>query len=385
MVGKQRRPVPAKRKQKQILTTGPRGRLPSGYGPFLEDLKARIRATQIKAALSANRELIALYWDIGRAIVARQRSEGWGKAVVDRLAKDLQRAFPGIEGFSSSNIWRMRGFFITWSEVILAQAVREMKTSVNLAQAVPSLDTLNPPPEAIGIPWGHNIVLMEKLKDSAARLWYARKAIEHGWSRAVLVHQIETGLHVRQGEAITNFERTLPPPQSDLAQQTLKDPYVFDFLTLAEDAAERELEGRLVENIRRFLLELGVGFAFVGSQYPLEVEGEDFYLDLLFYHLHLRCFVVIDLKVESFKPEFAGKMNFYLAAVDAQLRHPDDNSSIGIILCKTHKKLIAEYALRNTRTPIGVSEYRLTRAVPAKFRSSLPSIEELERELGDGG
>jgi predicted nuclease of restriction endonuclease-like (RecB) superfamily len=243
------------------------------------------------------------------------------------------------------------------------------------------LDGQSVPRAIAAIPWGHNTELLFKLKDPATRLWYAQKTIEHGWSRAVLVHQIESGLHERQGKAVTNFARTLPPPQSDLAQQTLKDPYLLDFLTLSDEAAERELERSLVEHIRTFLLELGVGFAFVGSQYHLEVEEEDFYIDLLFYHLRLRCFVVIDLKMEAFKPEFAGKMNFYLSAVDDQLRHPDDKPSIGIILCKKRKKLIAEYALRNSISPIGVSEYKLTRAVPAEIRASLPSIKELEREL----
>jgi predicted nuclease of restriction endonuclease-like (RecB) superfamily len=235
------------------------------------------------------------------------------------------------------------------------------------------------------LPWGHNVILIDKLDSTEQRLWYAQKTIEHGWSRAVLIHQIESGLHKRQGKAVTNFKQTLPPSQSDLAQQALKDPYVFDFLSLSEDAVERDLEKGLVEHIRKFLLELGVGFAFVGSQYHLEVEEEDFYIDLLFYHLRLRCFVVIDLKMEQFKPEYAGKMNFYLSAVDEQLRRDGDNPSIGIILCKTRKKLIAEYALRNTNTPIGVSEYKLTRTIPAVLKKNLPSIKQLEKELGHEG
>ena len=338
----------------------PAAQLPSGYGSFLEDLKERIRAARIKAALSANRELVQLYWDIGRRILGQQRARGWGAKVVERLAQDLRRAFPDMKGFSRANLLYMRAFAEAYPDSLIVQQV------------------------AGQIPWFHNVILIEKIKDPATRLWYARKTIENGWSRAVLAHQIECGLHERQGKAVTNFDRTLPPPQSDLAQQTLKDPYVFDFLSMAEDAAERELERGLVEHVRKFLLELGVGFAFVGSQYHLEVEGDDFYLDLLFYHLRLRCFVVIDLKTEPFKPEFAGKMNFYLSAVDEYLRHPDDNPAIGIVLCKTRKKLIAEYALRNTKSPIGVSEYKLTRAIPAKLKSSLPSIEELERELGNG-
>jgi predicted nuclease of restriction endonuclease-like (RecB) superfamily len=358
------------------------GLLPSGYGPFLEDIKSRIQTARVKAALAANRELVMLYWDIGRSIVNRQRIEGWGKAIVDRLAEDIQKAFPGIEGFSPSNIWRMRAFYLAWTDEYLAQPVRDLKGRTKLAPPVREIGEIDLPLQLTEIPWSHNIILFEKIRNPEDRLWYVRKTIENGWSRTILVHQIETGLHERQGKAVSNFDRTLPPPQSDLAQQVLKDPYVFDFLALAEDAAERELERGLVEHIRKFLLELGVGFTFVGSQYHLEVEGDNFYIDLLFYHLRLRCFVVIDLKMESFKPEFAGKMNFYLSAVDDQLRHQGDNPSIGIILCKTRKKLIAEYALRNTKTPIGISEYKFTRTIPAGLKSSLPSIKELEKELG---
>jgi predicted nuclease of restriction endonuclease-like (RecB) superfamily len=352
------------------MSRHPEGALPPGYGPFLEDLKSRIQAARVKAAISANRELIALYWDIGKSIIERQRAEKWGKAVVERLATDLQKAFPGIEGFSSRNIWRMRAFHLAWTEEI-----------GKLPRPVAGADGQNLPQAVAEIPWGHNVWLLEKIQEPVERLWYAQCTLSHGWSRAVLAHQIETDLYRRQGKAVTNFERTLPPPQSDLAQQTIKDPYVFDFLALAENARERDLERGLLEHIRKFLLELGVGFAFVGSQVHLEVEGEDFYLDLLFYHLRLRCFVVIDLKMEPFKPEFAGKMNFYLSAVDARLRHSGDQPSIGIILCKTRKRLIAEYALRNTRTPIGVSQYMLTRTVPSELKSSLPSVSELEKEL----
>lgn len=349
------------------------GQLPAGYGTFLEDLKARIRTVQVKAALSVNHELTALYWDIGKSIVERQHAEGWGQAVVERLAHDLQAAFPGTSGFSPQNIWRMRAFYLAWTEEIQ-----------NLSQPVREIDGINLPQPMAEIPWGHNTILLTKIKIPIERLWYAQKTVEHGWSRAVLTHQIETDLFRRQGKAITHFKATLPPPQSDLAQQSLKDPYLFDFLTLSEDAVEREMERELVGHIRKFLMELGVGFAFVGNQYHLQVENEDFYIDLLFYHLRLRCFVVVDLKVGEFKPEYAGKMNFYLSAVDDRLRHPEDNPSIGIILCKTKRKLIAEYALRNTQTPIGVSEYKLTRAIPTALKSSLPTIEELEQELGGG-
>ena len=297
---------------------------------------------------------------------------GWlGKGHVDRLAADLQRAFPGMEGSRRSNIWRMRAFYVAYTG----------RTWKSAAQPAADLDGINLPQVVGEIPWGHNIVLLEKLKAPRERLWYARKAVQHGWSRATLVHQIELDLYGREGKAITNFPLTLPAPQSDLAQQTLKDPYVFDFLTLAEEARERDLERGLLEHLRDFMLELGVGFAFVGSQYHLEVDGKDYYIDLLFYHLMLRAFAVIDLKVEEFKPEFAGKMSFYLSAVDDLLRHPDDQSSIGIILCKSRGKVTVEYALRDTHKPIGVSEYRLTDALPQELKPSLPTIEELEEEL----
>jgi predicted nuclease of restriction endonuclease-like (RecB) superfamily len=356
--------------------------LPSGYVPFLEDLKTRIRTAQVKAVLSVNREMIDLYWHIGESIVERQRGDGWGKAVVERLSRDIQNEFPGIRGYSPQNIWYMRAFYLAWTDDVmnLQQAVGDSGRSI-LQQAVGELDGRKLPQSVAGIPWGQNICLLEKLKDPATRLWYARKTVEHGWSRAVLVHQIESGLHERQGKAVSNFTLTLPPPQSDLAQQVLKDPYVFDFLTVGEKAREREIERGLLDHVQKFLLELGVGFAFVGRQVHLEVDGEDFYLDLLFYHVRMHCYVVLELKAGAFKPEHAGKMNFYLAAADDMLRTPGDNPSIGIILCKTRKKLIAEYALKNTRTPIGVSQYELTRSIPEELRPGLPSIEELEKEL----
>jgi len=360
---------PNKKLQKAV---GQIAGLPRGYSRFLEDIKARIQAAQVKASLSANRELIALYWDIGRSIVERQRKEGWGKAIVDRLAGDLSRAFPGIEGFSPRNVWRMRAFFLAYAQ------------AANLTQPVSDLDLAILPQAVAEIPWGHNIVLFQKIKDPAGCLWYAQKTVEHGWSRAVLVHQIESRLHKRQGKALTNFKKTLPKPQSDLAQEVVKDPYTFDFLTLADDALERELEQGLIDHIQKFLLELGVGFAFVGRQVHLEVGDEDFYIDLLFYHLRLRCFVVIELKTGAFKPEYAGKMNFYLSAVDDRLRHKEDKPSVGIILCKSKNKLIAEYALRDAHKPIGVSAYKLTRSLPDKLKTKLPTVKEIEKELGSG-
>ncbi len=252
-------------------------------------------------------------------------------------------------------------------------------------QSRAATDSANRPPTFVAdLPWGHNQVLLFKLKEPVERIWYAAKAVENGWSRAVLTVQIEAGLYARQGKAVTNFSQTLPSPQSDLAQQTLKDPYVFDFLTLTEDAHERELDSGLVDHVQNFLLELGAGFAFVGRQVHLFVGNDDFYLDLLFYHLKLRCFVVIDLKMEKFTPEHAGKLNFYLSAVDSQLRHPDDNPAIGLVLCKTRDRVIAEYALRDISKPIGVAEWqtKLVQSLPEPLRSNLPTIEQIEEELG---
>ncbi len=370
--------------------------LPADYTDFLESLKARVRLSQTKAMLSVNRELIALYWDIGRQIVHRQESEGWGKSVVDRLASDLQRSFPGMGGFSASNVSRMRAFFLAYGRESenSAQAVPNLRNKKS-AQLVPKLSPAlvaqavrlpdaDQPPSSLGeIPWGHNIVLLFKIADRAERLWYASKTIEHGWSRAILTVQIESDLYGRQGKAISNFTNTLPPPQSDLAQQALKDPYLFDFLTLHTEAIERDLESGLVDHIRKFLLELGAGFAFVGQQVHLVVGEDDFYIDLLFYHLTLRCFVVVDLKMRKFTPEDAGKMNFYLSAVDSQMRHPDDAPSIGLVLCKTRDRITAEYALRDIAKPIGVAQWqtKLVDSLPEPLKSSLPSIEEIEAEF----
>ena len=330
---------------------------PEGYKDFLLGLKQRIRGAQVKAALTVNHELILLYWSIGRDILVRQQEQGWGTKVIERLAADLKSAFPEMKGFSRTNLLYMRAFANAYPDVEFVQQV-------------------------VGqIPWGHNVRILDLVKDPSEREWYIRSTQEYGWSRNVLELQIDSKLYHRQGKAITNFERTLPAPQSDLAQNLLKDPYAFDFLTVGTEAQERAIEQDLTTHIREFLLELGVGFAFVGSQYHLEIDEQDFYIDLLFYHLRLRCYVVIELKAVKFKPEFAGKMNFYLAAVDDLLRHPDDAPSIGIILCKTKRRLMVEYALRNVNTPIGVAEYQLLEALPEQLQGSLPTIEDLESEL----
>lgn len=332
---------------------------PEGYIEWLKDIKERIRSARQKSALAANSEMLTLYWQIGQDILARQGAQGWGGKVVDRLAADLSREFPEMKGFSSRNLKYMRLFAETWQDGQFVQQV--------VAQ----------------IPWGHNLEILTKVKSREEREWYARAAIEFGWSRAVLVHQIESGLYRRQGKAVTNFAEQLPPPQSELAQQTLKDPYLFDFLSVGKEAHERDIENALLEHITRFLLELGAGFAYVGRQVHLEVGGEDFYLDLLFYHLKLRCYVVVELKAVAFKPEYAGKLNFYLSAVDAALKHESDNPSIGLILCKDKNRLVAEYALKDITKPVGISEYRLIESIPENLQGSLPSIEQLEAELSE--
>jgi len=330
---------------------------PAGYDEFLRDVKQRIQTARVKAALAVNRELVLLYWSIGRDILDRQSTLGWGAKVIEGLAADLHRAFPAMKGFSRTNLLYMRAFAEAWPDEAIVQQL------------------------AGQLPWFHNCILLDKVKDEEERRWYIQAAIQNGWSRNVLMLQIESGLYRRAGKAVTNFQAMLPAADSDLAQQIVKDPYNFDFLTLADDAREREFEMGLLVHLERFLLELGSGFAFVGRQVPLEVGGEDFRIDLLFYHLKLRCYVVIDLKMTPFQPEYTGKMNFYLAAVDDLLRHPDDKPSIGLILCKGKNRLVAEYALRGTSTPMGISEFKLLEKLPEQWKGTLPTIEEIEAEL----
>jgi predicted nuclease of restriction endonuclease-like (RecB) superfamily len=331
--------------------------MPDDYADLLATLKERIRAARLRAVVAVNQELILLYWSIGRDILNRVSAEGWGTKVVQRLAKDLRRDFPEMTGLSPRNLTYMRAFAAAYPDREIVQQVVAL------------------------LPWGHNLRLLDSLKGLDRRLWYAGKAIQHGWSRAVLVHQIESALIDRQGKALTNFSETLPKPQSDLARELMKDPYDFEFLALAGDLSERELERGLLEHLRSLILELGKGFAFVGSQYHLEVGGQDFYLDLLFYHLRLRCFVVIDLKVDDFKPEYAGKMNFYLSAVDDLLRHPSDAPTIGMILCKGKNAFIVEYALRDTAKPMGVADYKVSSSLPARLERDLPTSADLSGEF----
>ncbi len=330
---------------------------PADYADWLTALKNRIYQAQQRSTLAVNQELILLYWQIGKDILARQSEQGWGAKVIEQLAHDLRNAFPEMKGFSRSNLLYMRAFADAWPDVQTVQ-------------------------QAVGqLPWGHNLVLLTKLKQTDERLAYARKTLEMGWSRNILIMQIETCLLERQGMAITNFEQRLPKPQSDLARESLKDPYRFDFLGLGNEAQEREIERALIRHVTEFLLELGAGFAFVGQQVHLEVGGDDFFIDLLFYHLKLRCYVVIELKAGDFKPEHLGQLSFYLTAVDRQIKDPQDQATIGLLLCKSKNKVVAEYALSDKTQPMGIAEYKLAESLPETLKTNLPSIEQIEREL----
>ena len=335
---------------------------PDGYGDWLADLKGRIHNAQQRATLAVNRELVLLYWQIGKDILTQQAQQGWGAKVIERLAHDLRSAFPQMKGFSRANLMYMRAFAEAWPDAAIVQ-------------------------QTVGqLPWGHNLVLLTKLKQPELRLAYAQNAIEHGWSRNVLNIHIETRRLERSGKAVTNFIERLPAPGTDLARQSLKDPYLFDFLDVGKEADEREIETALVKHITQFLLELGAGFAFVGRQVHLEVGGDDFFIDLLFYHLKLRCYVVIELKADKFKPEHLGQLSFYLTAVDMQVKSEQDHPTIGLLLCKSKNKVVAEYALRGKEHPIGVAEYQLIESLPHELQTSLPSVEQIERELaGDDG
>jgi predicted nuclease of restriction endonuclease-like (RecB) superfamily len=336
--------------------------LPNSYGPLLAKLKDHVRSAQLRATLSVNTEMIRLYWHLGRRILEAQAEQGWGAKVIDRLSEDLRREFPEMTGFSARNLKEMRAFSEGWPDFAIVQ------------------------PPVAQLPWGHNLQLLHKLRDPGVRTWYARKALEHGWSRSVLELQIESRLHERQGKAITNFSRTLPPEQSDLAQHLLKDPYKFEFLTVHGDAKGREIERGMVDHVRKLLPELGRRFAFVGRQVCFEVDGDEFRLDLLSYRLRLRCFVVIDLKAPPFQPEFTGKLNFYLSAVDAQMRHKVDAPTMGLLLVRGKaNRLTVEYALQDIGKPTGVAGWtaRTVAELPAKLRDALPSVERMEE--GPGG
>jgi predicted nuclease of restriction endonuclease-like (RecB) superfamily len=330
------------------------------YKSFLENIKTTIRSSQIRAALAVNETMLRLYWEIGKSIVFEQERLGWGAAVIDQLSKDLKREFPDMDGFSRTNVFYFRQFYVFYR---------------NASEKVQQL---------VGqIPWGHNILIFRKIKDLHVAEFYLKATIENGWSRNILDLQIDTKLHERQGKSINNFSRTLPSPQSELAEQTLKDPYIFSFLTLEKDAHELDMERQLVKHVVDLLLEMGTGFAFVGRQFRIEIGEKTYSIDLLFYNYRLKCFFIVDLKMKDFEPEFAGKMNFYLSGVDDQLRGEGDGVSIGIILCKSKNHIEVEYALRDLNKPVGVSEFYLTNVLPESLQSTLPSVEDLERELNE--
>lgn len=334
--------------------------LPADYAVWLSGLKRRIAGARQKALLAANAEQIQLYHELGREILERQGRQGWGGKVIDRLSADLRAAFPDMKGLSTRNLKYMSFFAKTCPALQIGQQ------------------------SAAQLPWFHIVILLTKVSEPGIREWYAREAVRQAWPRNTLEAQIKTRLHLRQGSAITNFDRSLPPPQASLAQEMLKDPYHFDFLGLGEEARELDIEQALIRHITRFLLELGAGFAFVGRQFRLEVEGDEFFIDLLFYHIRLKCYVVVELKASAFKPEHAGQLNFYLAAVDAQIKAPDDKPTIGLLLCKTKNRLVAEYSLSGIDKPMGVAEYQLLRALPEPLDTCLPSIAELEEGLSKG-
>lgn len=339
------------------------------YKAWIEDIKNRIKQSQVKAAVKVNYELLELYWGIGRDIVAKQKNAKWGDAFLSTMSKDLQKTFPNMSGFSIQNLKSIRYWYKFYnSEENGLQPVSQMEVIENMIKS---------------IPWGHNQRIMYKCQSVQEALFYVQKTMDNGWSRNVLEHQIDSGLYNRQGKAVSNFRLKLPEAQSDLAQQTLKDPYNFDFLTLREEYDEKELEDALINQITQFLLELGTGFAYLGRQVHLHVGESDFYMDLLFYHVRLHCYVVVELKTEKFKPEFAGKLNFYVTAVNKQMKLEQDNPTIGLLICKDKDDVVAEYALDDISQPIGIAAYELTKVLREEFKSSLPTVEEIESELSE--
>ena len=366
-------------------------KLNNEYKNWLIDLKGRIRQSQIKAAVKINTELLLLYWDLGRDIVARQMETTWGSGFFEQLSKDLRTEFPDMQGFSYSNLKYCKQFYLFYSQKnqiiveeksIRQQAVGELQPIENQRDIIPQQvvgEFGNHP--IFQIPWGHQIHIFSKSKTVKEALFYVKKTIENGWSRAVLMNFMEADLFSAQGKSLTNFSRLLPEPQSDLANQILKDPYNFDFLTLTENYKEKELEDGLTENITKFLLELGQGFAYVGRQVPVKIGNKERFIDLLFYHLELRCYVVIELKASDFEPEHVGKLGYYISAINSLKKKETDNPTIGMIICKTKESIDVQYSLENSNQPIGVSEYHLSKLLPDNLKSSLPSIEELEKEL----
>ena len=339
------------------------------YSNWLKELKQKVRLVQIKAAVKVNSELLRFYWELGLDIVDKQKNTKWGDGFLNQLSQDLSSTFPDMKGFSKRNLELIRKWYRFWSDSTLI--AKQLATQTESVHIIPIFQ----------IPWWHNVVIITKIQNSDKALFYVNKTIQNNWSRSVLTHHIESDLFKREGKAVTNFEATLPAPQSDLARETLKDPYNFDFLTLTEKHNEKELENALVNHVTKFLLELGAGFSYIGRQYNLEINGDEFFIDLLFYHVKLHCYVVVELKSVKFKPEFAGKLNFYISAVDGILKSERDNPTVGILICKSKNNTVVEYALKDVHKPIGVSEYIIIKNLPDEFKSSLPSIEEIEAEL----
>ena len=340
------------------------------YSSFLVEIKQQIKSSQIRAIKSVNQEMIMLYFGIGQSIYQKQQELGWGAKVIDNLSRDIKSEFPELGGFSTRNMKLMVQFYKEYATVAIGQpAVAQNEHEQNRQLLVAQ------------IPWAHNIILIQKIKDRELRYWYIQKILEHGWSRNILSEMIKSDIHQRERKLVSNFKEILPSYESDLVQQSFKDPYLFDFLTIEKPFRERELELNLIKHMEKFLIELGSGFAFVGRQYKLEVGDDDFYIDLLFYHLKLRCYVVVELKTGKFKPEYSGQVNFYCSAIDAKVAHKGDKPTIGLILCQEKNQIVAEYSLKNMSQPIGISEYELTEVLPKEFESSLPTIEMIENEL----
>lgn len=368
----------------------------SEFKQWLGDLKARIQQSQLRASIKVNSELLHLYWDLGKDIVSRQMESFWGSGFFEKLSKELKKEFPDMQGFSERNLYNIKRFYLFYSQdrenlhqlgakmddSNLYQLGAELKkidiqSTINRLQLDDNLE--NHP--IFQIPWRHHVEIFTKCKSVQEAMFYVQKTIQNGWSRAVLMNFLDANLYKTQGKAVNNFDRLLPDIQSDLAKETLKDPYNFDFLTLSENYKEKELEDALVTNITKFLLELGQGFAFIGRQYPIQIGNKSRFIDLLFYHLELRCYVVIELKVGEFEPEHTGKLGYYVSAVNNQLKKDADNPTIGLLICKTKDNIEARYSLESSSQPIGISEYTLSELLPEDFKSSLPSIEEIEREL----
>ncbi len=337
------------------------------YKDWLQDLKGKIQQSQIKAAIQVNSELLRLYWQIGKDIVEKQAQAKWGDGFLQTLSADLCKEFPTMKGFSYRNLKSIRQWYLFYNQldIIGKQLVSQLEVSL------------------FSIPWGHHIMIMQRCKNTQEALFYVHKTIENHWSRSVLEHQIALNLYVRQGKAITNFQHQLPPAMSDLAQELTKDPYIFDFLSITENYTEKELQQYLEDNMTKFLLELGKGFCFYGKQVHINVGGDDFYIDLLFYNAHLHCYVVVELKTTKFKPEHIGQLKFYVTAVNKQLRTEGDTPTIGLLICKDKNNVIAEYTLEDIHNPIGVSSYKLFNELSKDYQSSLPSIEEIEKRLLD--